>query len=53
MEHPIDQKMPENDFVQLLAEKAKIIKNHLRDRQSLLVICGNIGLNMATFKLFH
>ena len=53
MEYPIDQNMPENDFIQLLVEKANIIKNHLRDRQSELVIYVNIGPNMATFKLFH
>ena len=29
-----------------------MIKNHLKDRQSLLVICANIRSNMVTFKLF-
>ena len=53
MENPIGQRRSNEDFVQLLTEKADIIKNHLKDRQSPLVICANIGPNMATFKLFN
>ena len=45
--------MPETFFVQLLTEKANIIKNHLKDIRSDIMICANIGPNMATFKLFH
>ena len=53
MEYPIGQMMSENDFVQLLADKANMLKKHLKTTQSDLVICTNIGLNMATFKLYN
>ena len=53
MAYAIDKKMPKTFFVQLLAEKANIIKKHLKDIQSNIVICANIGPNMATFILFH
>ena len=53
MAYAVDEKMPETFFVKLLTEKANIIKNHLKNIQSDLVICVNIGLNMATFKLFN
>ena len=53
MAYAVDEKMPKTYFVELLTEKANIIKNHLKDRQSPLVICTNIGPNMATFKLFN
>ena len=39
-------------FVQLLAKKANIIKDHLQSRQSKLTIVANIGPTMATFKLY-
>ena len=45
--------MPENLFVQLLTDKANMLKKHLKPTQSDLVICANIGPNMATFKLFN
>ena len=53
MEYPIDQKMSENDFVQLLADKANMLKKHLKDTQSSLVLCANIGPNIAIFKLYN
>ena len=53
MAYAVDKKMPKTFFVQLLTEKANIIKKHLKDIQSDIVICANIGPNMATFKLFH
>ena len=52
MAYAVDEKMPEEFFVQLLAKKANIIKDHLRNRQSKLTIVANIGPNMATFKLY-
>ena len=52
MEYPIDQKMSENLFVQLLTDKANMLKKHLKTTQSDLVIFTNLGLNMATFKLY-
>ena len=53
MAYAVDKKMLKTFFVQLLTEKANIIKKHLKDIQSDIVICANIGPNMATFKLFH
>ena len=49
----VDDKMPETLFVQLLTDKANMSKKHLKDTQSDLVICANIGPNMATFKLYN
>ena len=45
--------MSGEEFVQLLADKANILKKHLKTTQSDLVICTNIGLNIATFKLYN
>ena len=42
-----------NPFVQLLTEKANMIKQHLKDIQSSLVICANIGPNMVMIKLYN
>ena len=53
MAYAVDEKMPETFFVQLLTKKANIIKKYLKDIQRDIVICANIGPNMATFKLFH
>ena len=48
----VDKRIPEEMFIQLLAEKANIIKDHLRSRHSKLTIVENIGPTMATFKLY-
>ena len=54
MNYAVDQKMPQNLFVQLLLmDKANMLKKHLKTTQSNLVICANIGPNMATFKLYN
>ena len=53
MEYAIDEKRSENNFVQLLADKANMLKKHLKDTQSSLVMCANIGLNVAIFKLYN
>ena len=53
MESPIVQKMSREEFVQLLADKANILKKHLKTTQSDLVICANIRQNMASFKLYN
>ena len=52
MVNVVDERMPEEMFVQLLAEKANIIKDHLWSRQSKLTIVANTGPTMATFKLY-
>ena len=40
-------------FAQLLADKANILKKHLKTTQSNIVICANIRPNTATFKLYN
>ena len=49
----VDERIPEEIFIQLLTEKANIIKDHLRERYSKLTIVANIGPTMATFKLYN
>ena len=53
MVYPTDQKMSESDCVQLLTDKANMIKKHLKNTESSLVMCANIGLNVAIFKLYN
>ena len=53
MESPIVQKISREEFVQLLVNKANILKKHLKTTQSDFIICENIGPNMATFKLYN
>ena len=52
MVNAVDERMPEEMFIQLLAKNANIIKDHLQSRQSKLTIVANIGPTMATFKLY-
>ena len=53
MAYAVDKKMPEALFVQLLTDKANMLKKHLKDTESNLRICANIGPNMATIKLYN
>ena len=53
MAYAVDEKMPKNLFVQLLTDKANMLKKHLKDTQNDLVICANIGPNVATFKFYN
>ena len=53
MAYAVDRKMPKNLFVQLLTDKTNMLKKHLKDTKSDLVICANIGPNMATIKLYN
>ena len=53
MSYKVDEKLPEQFFVNTLTEKANMLKKHLKDTKSSLVICANIGPNMATFKLYN
>ena len=48
----VDERIPEEMFIQLLAKKANIIKDHLPNRHSKLTIVANTGPTMATFKLY-
>ena len=53
MAYAPDEKLPETLFVKILTEKANMLKKHLKDTNSSLVICANIGPNVATFKLYN
>ena len=53
MEYPTNQKMSENNFVQILSDKANLLKKHLKDTQSNLIMCANIRLKVAIFKLYN
>ena len=48
----IDERILEEMFIQLLAKKANIIKDHLPNSLSQLIIVANIGPTMATFKFY-
>ena len=52
MAYAVDEKMSKTPFVQLLMEMANMLQ-HLKDTKSNLVMCANIGPNMATFKLYN
>ena len=52
MSYTVNNKLPETFFVDTLTEKAEMLKKYLKDISSQLVICGNIGPNMAMFKFF-
>ena len=45
--------MPEALFIQLLTDKALMLKKHLKDTDSDLRLIANIGPNMATIKLYN
>ena len=49
MAYAADEKLPETFFVKTLMEKANMLKKHLKDMKSSLIICANIGPNTATF----
>ena len=53
MSYTINDKLLELFFVETLTDKAEMLKKHLKDTNSSLVIYANIGPNMATFKFFN
>ena len=53
MENPIGQRKSKEDFIQLLTEKAKMLRNHLKDTQCSLIMCTNIRLNTTIFRLYN
>ena len=48
----VDKRIPEEMFVNLMTEKANIIKDHLKNSLNQLIIVANIGPTMATFKFY-
>ena len=53
MAYAADEKMPEDLFIQLLLGQANMLRKHLKDMHSSLVMCANIGPNVATFRLYN
>ena len=53
MNYPVEKKMPKTLFIQLLMNKALMLKKHLKDNESDLRLVANIGPNMATIKLYN
>ena len=52
MARKVDERIPEEMFVNLMTEKANIIKDHLKNSLNQLIIVANIGPTMATFKFY-
>ena len=48
----VDERIPEELFIQLLTKKTNVIKDHLQARHSKLTTVANIGPTMATFTLY-
>ena len=53
MEYPIDRKILEVLFAQLLMDKALMLKKHLKDTENDLQLVANINPIMATIKLYN
>ena len=53
MENPIGKGMSKEEFVQLLTEKANMLKNHLKDTQCSLIMCANIRPSTTIFRLYN
>ena len=47
-----DERISEDLFVKLMAEKANTIKDHLKNSLNQLIIVANIGPTVATFKFY-
>ena len=52
MAEKVDKRIPENLFINMMIEKANIIKNHLNKSTQPLTIVANIGPTMAVFKFY-
>ena len=48
----VDERIPEEMFINLMTEKANIIKDHLKNSLNQLIIVANIGPTKATFKFY-
>ena len=48
----VDEQIPEDVFVNMMIEKANVIKDHLRKSMHSLIIVANIGPTMAVFKFY-
>ena len=52
MSYMVNNKLPKAFFIDTLTEKAEMLKKHLKEVGSKLVINANIGPNMAMYKFF-
>ena len=54
MAEKIDERIPESVFVNMMVEKATIIRDHLKCKSKTcpIIIVANIGPTMAVFKFF-
>ena len=54
MAEKIDERIPESMFVNMMVEKATIIRDHLKRKSETcpIIIVANIGPTMAVFKFF-
>ena len=52
MAREVNERILEEMFIQLLAKKANIVKDHLQNSLSQRIIVANIGSTMATFKFY-
>ena len=48
----VDERIPEDLFINLMIEKANTIKGHLKKNMDQLIIVANIGPTMAVFKVY-
>ena len=48
----VDERIPEDLFINLMIEKANIIKNHLKKSMDQLIIVANIGPTRLFFKFY-
>ena len=48
----VDERIPENLFINMMIDKANIIKDHLNKSVHPLIIVANIGPTMAVFKFY-
>ena len=48
----VDDRILEDQFINLMIEKANIIKDHLRKSMHPLIIVANIGPTMAVYKFY-
>ena len=49
----VDERILENLFLNMMIEKANIIKDHLNKSMHSLIIVANIGPTMAVFKFYN
>ena len=48
----VDERIPEDLFINLMIEKVNTIKDHLKRSMDQLIIVANIGPTMAVFKIY-